>query len=369
MSVFAEAGGVGLNLIGANRLVLLDPDWNPATDHQVRRSNTLSRLGRCDDCIEQAGLCCCFDLFAGLLVLQAMARVWRDGQRKNVTIYRLFSTGSIEEKILQRQMTKGQLADDVSNGASAAGGVASGTKKKNRAKGQFTREELKDIFSMPSEKMTSETAERVRKRGDSTGARAAAWSEDGEDIVSGSAVDSILQSIVGASGAASHAITYVYNHTDAVASELDEQVDQERENVVPEGQADNVDSAAFKLRPVAQPVPDDDEEYDSEDFAIEEEPLRADDAAAATAAATAAALGRRSKQRRVLPRVPSDSDSDGDIGESCASPSLSSMVPKRVATTESVDTAQAAAKRPKSEAASMAADDDLGWLSDSPMRD
>ena len=33
--VFAEAGGVGLNLIGANRLVLLDPDWNPATDHQV----------------------------------------------------------------------------------------------------------------------------------------------------------------------------------------------------------------------------------------------------------------------------------------------------------------------------------------------
>lgn len=34
----SEAGGVGLNLIGANRLVLLDPDWNPATDQQASYS-------------------------------------------------------------------------------------------------------------------------------------------------------------------------------------------------------------------------------------------------------------------------------------------------------------------------------------------
>ena len=292
-----------------------------------------------------------------------MARVWRDGQRKSVTIYRLFSTGSIEEKILQRQMTKGQLADDVSNGASTAGGVASSTKKKNRAKGQFTREELKDIFSMPSEEMTSETAVRVRKRAESTGASsAAAWSKEGEDVVSSSAVDSILQSIVGASGAASHAITYVYNHTNAAASELAEQVDQEHENFVPEGRGDNVDSVTVKLRPVAQPVSDD-EEYDSEDCVMEEEPLRPD--AAANAAATAAALRQRSKKRCVLP---SDSDSDNDIGGSCDSASLSPMVPKRVAKTESVDDAQAAAKRSKSEAASVAADDDLNWLSDSPIR-
>lgn len=32
----SKAGGCGLNLIGGNRLVLFDPDWNPATDKQVK---------------------------------------------------------------------------------------------------------------------------------------------------------------------------------------------------------------------------------------------------------------------------------------------------------------------------------------------
>lgn len=54
----SKAGGCGLNLIGANRLVMFDPDWNPANDDQ------------------------------------AMARVWRDGQKKQVYIYRLISTGN-----------------------------------------------------------------------------------------------------------------------------------------------------------------------------------------------------------------------------------------------------------------------------------
>ncbi len=31
----SKAGGCGLNLIGANRIVLYDPDWNPATDLQA----------------------------------------------------------------------------------------------------------------------------------------------------------------------------------------------------------------------------------------------------------------------------------------------------------------------------------------------
>ena len=34
----SKAGGVGLNLIGASRLVLYDIDWNPANDLQVGRN-------------------------------------------------------------------------------------------------------------------------------------------------------------------------------------------------------------------------------------------------------------------------------------------------------------------------------------------
>eukprot|EP00775_Hariotina_reticulata_P005925 gene5925-6165_t len=71
----SKAGGVGLNIIGANRLVLFDPDWNPAND------------------------------------LQAMARVWREGQSKRVWIYRMLMAGSIEEKVLQRQLAKQGLSE------------------------------------------------------------------------------------------------------------------------------------------------------------------------------------------------------------------------------------------------------------------
>lgn len=27
-----KAGGVGLNLVGANRLIIMEPDWNPSVD-------------------------------------------------------------------------------------------------------------------------------------------------------------------------------------------------------------------------------------------------------------------------------------------------------------------------------------------------
>lgn len=73
----SKAGGCGINLIGANRLILLDPDWNPAADQQ------------------------------------ALARVWRDGQKKTCFVYRFIATGTIEEKIFQRQTMKQQLSSAV----------------------------------------------------------------------------------------------------------------------------------------------------------------------------------------------------------------------------------------------------------------
>jgi DNA repair and recombination protein RAD54B len=94
----AKAGGVGLNLIGASRLILFDIDWNPATD------------------------------------LQAMARVHRDGQKHPCFIYRLLTQGALDEKIFQRQVSKTGLADSVVDGKSAVSG--------------FTHEELRDLFSL-----------------------------------------------------------------------------------------------------------------------------------------------------------------------------------------------------------------------------
>lgn len=63
-----RVGGLGVNLTGADRVVLYDPDWNPSTD------------------------------------LQARERAWRIGQTRPVTVYRLVSTGTIEEKIYHRQV-------------------------------------------------------------------------------------------------------------------------------------------------------------------------------------------------------------------------------------------------------------------------
>ncbi|NXP08229.1 RA54B protein, partial [Thinocorus orbignyianus] len=96
----SKAGGVGLNLVGASHLILYDIDWNPATD------------------------------------LQAMARVWRDGQKHTVHIYRLLTTGSIEEKIYQRQISKQDLS----------GAVVDLSKTSEHI--HFSIEELRDLFTL-----------------------------------------------------------------------------------------------------------------------------------------------------------------------------------------------------------------------------
>lgn len=66
------AGGTGLNLTGANKVVIFDPNWNPAHD------------------------------------LQAMDRAFRFGQTRDVSVYRLLGAGSVEELIYARQIYKQQ---------------------------------------------------------------------------------------------------------------------------------------------------------------------------------------------------------------------------------------------------------------------
>lgn len=100
----SKSGGVGLNLIGGNRLILFDSDWNPATDRQ------------------------------------AMARIHRDGQKKPCYIYRMLLAGSMDEKIYQRQVTKIGLSDALMH--TGADQDAEGTTGDS-----FTQEELRDIFN------------------------------------------------------------------------------------------------------------------------------------------------------------------------------------------------------------------------------
>lgn len=95
----SKAGGCGLNLIGANRLILFDPDWNPAADQQ------------------------------------ALARVWRDGQKKDCFVYRFIATGSIEEKIFQRQSHKQSLSSCVVDSA-------------EDVERHFTLDSLRELFQL-----------------------------------------------------------------------------------------------------------------------------------------------------------------------------------------------------------------------------
>lgn len=75
-----KAGGLGLNLTGANYVFHLDPWWNPA--------------------IEQ----------------QATDRAYRIGQQQAVTVYHLVSKHTIEEKIIRLHQTKRELAENILDG-------------------------------------------------------------------------------------------------------------------------------------------------------------------------------------------------------------------------------------------------------------
>ncbi|KAK9470923.1 P-loop containing nucleoside triphosphate hydrolase protein [Dipodascopsis tothii] len=70
-----KAGGLGLNIVAANRVAVWDPSWNPTHD------------------------------------LQAEDRAFRLGQRRDVDVYRLVTEGTIEEVVYARQVYKQQQAN------------------------------------------------------------------------------------------------------------------------------------------------------------------------------------------------------------------------------------------------------------------
>jgi len=96
--VSLKAGGVGLNLTAAEYVFLLDPWWNPAVESQ------------------------------------AIDRAHRIGQEKRVFAYRLIARETVEEKVLELQERKRDLADAIINAD-------------NRLVGDMKREDLELLFS------------------------------------------------------------------------------------------------------------------------------------------------------------------------------------------------------------------------------
>ena len=103
MLLSTKAAGVGLTLIGADRVVVFDPSWNPAEDSQ------------------------------------AIDRCYRIGQKKEVVVFRLIAAGTVEEKMYEKQVHKDGIRRVVM------------TKAGNATKRYFDRNELRKLFRLSDE--------------------------------------------------------------------------------------------------------------------------------------------------------------------------------------------------------------------------
>jgi SNF2 family DNA or RNA helicase len=85
-----KAGGFGLNLTAADYVIHLDPWWNPAVEAQARD------------------------------------RAHRIGQSRPVTVYRLVSAGTVEERIVELHRIKRELAESLLEGAEQVATLSAG---------------------------------------------------------------------------------------------------------------------------------------------------------------------------------------------------------------------------------------------------
>ena len=142
MLLTTGVGGVGLNLTAADRCVIFDPSWNPAVDSQ------------------------------------SVDRCYRIGQTRHVVVYRFITCGTVEEVIYRKQIFKQGLfraiqqrnhtyssrgrqeeaeaeekavdmeEDEGDEGEQLMGPSAASTRSAVRPRGYFTRQELREVFSL-----------------------------------------------------------------------------------------------------------------------------------------------------------------------------------------------------------------------------
>lgn len=107
MCLSAGVGGVGLTITGADRVILVDPAWNPAMD------------------------------------AQAIDRTHRIGQEREVVVYRLICAGAIEDKMFRLQVFKRSLEKTAL--------------EQEQQLRFFTHKQLKQLFEVPSQSASTQT--------------------------------------------------------------------------------------------------------------------------------------------------------------------------------------------------------------------
>ncbi|GLC44458.1 hypothetical protein PLESTM_001599400 [Pleodorina starrii] len=105
----SQVGGLGLTLTAADRVIIVDPAWNPSVDDQ------------------------------------SVDRAYRMGQTRDVVVYRLITCGTVEEKIYRRQVFKGGL-------------FKTGTEEGIQFR-YFTQTELRDLFAVTTEGLEQSTTQ------------------------------------------------------------------------------------------------------------------------------------------------------------------------------------------------------------------
>ena len=112
----------GITLTGADRVILHDPSWNPASDRQ------------------------------------AVDRAYRIGQKKDVLVYRLLSSGTVEEKIYEKQVFKDGVRvllemgireqENECENEEIISNSKSSTPKHRQQERYFSSEETKALFTL-----------------------------------------------------------------------------------------------------------------------------------------------------------------------------------------------------------------------------
>ncbi|PKA64751.1 DNA repair and recombination protein RAD54 [Apostasia shenzhenica] len=95
----SQVGGLGLTLTRADRVIVVDPAWNPSTDNQ------------------------------------SVDRAYRIGQTRDVLVYRLMTCGTVEEKIYKMQVFKGGL-------------FKTATEQREQTR-YFSQKDIRELFSLP----------------------------------------------------------------------------------------------------------------------------------------------------------------------------------------------------------------------------